>query len=110
MSLGGIIGLTTVAFTVLLSQTRIFYAMAHDGLLPPFFAKLHSRTRTPWISAIISGMYCFILCRDSTMTLIVGGFCAVISGIFPIDIVGDTTSLTSLITYLFVHIDVIVVS
>jgi hypothetical protein len=44
------------------------------------------------------------------MARIVGGFCAVISGIFPIDIVGDTTALTALITYLFVHIDVIVVS
>jgi hypothetical protein len=44
------------------------------------------------------------------MTRIVGVFCAVISGIFPIDIVGDTTALTALITYLFVHIDVIVVS
>jgi APA family basic amino acid/polyamine antiporter len=110
MSLGGIISLTTVAFTVLLSQTRIFYAMAHDGLLPPFFASIHSRTRTPWISAIISGMYCFILCRYSTMTRIVGVSCAIVSGIFPVDIVGDTTSLTSLITYLFVHINVIVVS
>jgi APA family basic amino acid/polyamine antiporter len=61
MDLGGIAALTTVALTMLLSQTRIFYAMAHDGLLPQFFATIHSRTKTPWISIIISGTYSFIL-------------------------------------------------
>jgi APA family basic amino acid/polyamine antiporter len=60
MDLGAIAGLTTVALTVLLSQTRIFYAMAHDGLLPPFFAKIHRSTETPWISTIISGTFIFL--------------------------------------------------
>ncbi len=60
MDLGAIAGLTTVALTVLLSQTRIFYAMAHDGLLPPVFAKIHRSTETPWISTIISGRYIFL--------------------------------------------------
>jgi APA family basic amino acid/polyamine antiporter len=60
MDLGAIVSLATVALTVLLSQTRIFYAMAHDGLLPPFFAKIHRRTETPWISTIITGKYSFI--------------------------------------------------
>ncbi len=60
MDLGGLAGLTTVALTMLLSQTRIFYAMAKDGLLPPIFAKIHSHTKTPLISTIISGIYCFI--------------------------------------------------
>jgi APA family basic amino acid/polyamine antiporter len=55
MDLGAIASLATVALTMLLSQTRIFFAMAHDGLLPPFFAKIHRRTETPWISTIISG-------------------------------------------------------
>jgi APA family basic amino acid/polyamine antiporter len=55
MDLGAIASLTTVALTSLLAQTRIFYAMAHDGLLPPFFARIHSRTKVPWISIIISG-------------------------------------------------------
>ncbi|CAF1051891.1 unnamed protein product [Adineta steineri] len=57
MDLGAIAGVTTVALTILLSQTRVFYAMAHDGLLPPIFAKIHSRTKTPWISILISGTY-----------------------------------------------------
>ncbi len=61
MDLGAIASLTTVALTMLLAQTRLFYAMAHDGLLPPFFAKIHARTKVPWISTIVSGTYAFIL-------------------------------------------------
>lgn len=55
IDLGGIAALTNVALTMLLSQTRIFYAMASDGLLPKFFTKIYSRTETPWISILISG-------------------------------------------------------
>ncbi|CAF4452051.1 unnamed protein product [Rotaria sp. Silwood2] len=91
MELGAIASLTTVALTVMLSQTRIFYAMAHDGLLPPVFAKILKTTATPWISILISGV-----------------FCAVFSGICPVDILGETTSISALISYIFVHITVIV--
>ena len=42
--------------------------------------------------------------------LILGIFCAVFSGILPVDIVGETSSISALITYIFVHIEVIVVS
>jgi APA family basic amino acid/polyamine antiporter len=59
MNLAIIAALTTVALTTLLSQIRIFYAMANDGLLPPFFARIHSNT--PWISTIISGISCLSL-------------------------------------------------
>ena len=55
IDLGAIAALTTVALTVLLAQTRIFFAMASDGLLPKFFARISSRTKTPWISIVISG-------------------------------------------------------
>ncbi|CAF1458652.1 unnamed protein product, partial [Rotaria sordida] len=91
MDLGVIASLTTVALTDMLTQTRIFYAMAHDGLLPSFFAKIHKTTTTPWISIIISGI-----------------FYAVFSGICPVDVLGETSSISSLITYIFVHITVIV--
>ncbi|CAF3385466.1 unnamed protein product [Rotaria sp. Silwood1] len=91
MDLGAIASLTTAALMSMLSQTRIFYAMAHDGLLPPVFAKIHSHTTTPWISILICGI-----------------FCAVFSGICPVDILGETTSISALITYIFVHITVIV--
>ena len=55
MNLGAIAGLTTVTLTALLSQTRIFYAMANDGLLPPIFAKIHPQRATPWLSILIIG-------------------------------------------------------
>ncbi|CAF4918833.1 unnamed protein product, partial [Rotaria sp. Silwood2] len=55
MSLGAITSLITVALTGMLSQTRVFYAMAHDGLLPPIFARIHAQTTTPWISILICG-------------------------------------------------------
>jgi len=57
LTLGAIASLTTVAITILLTQTRIFYAMAQDGLLPPFFARVNKRTQTPWVSITISGKY-----------------------------------------------------
>jgi APA family basic amino acid/polyamine antiporter len=55
IDLGAIAGLTSVALVSLLGQSRIFYSMAHDGLLPPVFAKIHSRTKVPWVSTIIIG-------------------------------------------------------
>ncbi|CAF4258065.1 unnamed protein product [Rotaria sp. Silwood2] len=92
MDLGAIASLTTVALTVMLSETRIFYAMVHDGLLPPIFAKIHKTTETPRISIIISGV-----------------FCAVFSGVCPVHMLGEKTTLISaLITYIFVHVAVIV--
>jgi APA family basic amino acid/polyamine antiporter len=57
ISLGAIISLTTVAITILLAQSRVFYAMAVDGLLPQVFARVQKRTKTPWVSIITSGKY-----------------------------------------------------
>ncbi|CAF1647947.1 unnamed protein product, partial [Rotaria sordida] len=91
MNLGAIASYTTVALMGMLSQTRIFYAMANDGLLPPIFAKIHPQRATPWLSI-----------------LIIGAFCAIFSGICPVDILDETTCISALITYIFVHITVIV--
>ncbi len=55
IDLGAIAGLTSVALVSLLGQSRVFYAMAHDGLLPGIFARIHPRTKTPWVSTIIIG-------------------------------------------------------
>jgi len=59
LTLGAIASLTTVGITILLTQTRIFYAMAHDGLLPPVFARVNKRTKTPWVSTTVCGKYLF---------------------------------------------------
>ncbi|CAF0746562.1 unnamed protein product [Rotaria sp. Silwood1] len=91
MNLGAIAALTSAALIGMLPQTRIFYAMARDGLLPPIFTKFHHQWRTPWVSILIIGICC-----------------SVFSGICPINILGEVTSIGSLITYIFVHITVIV--
>ena len=57
ISVGAIAGITSVLLVMMLSQPRIFLAMARDGLLPPgFFAAVHERFRTPWKSTILTGV------------------------------------------------------
>jgi APA family basic amino acid/polyamine antiporter len=108
VDLGIIASLTTVSLITLLAQIRIFYAMANDGLLPPFFARI--RSETPWISTILSGISYLTILTKINSCFILGIFCAVFAGFFPVDLVGETTSITAAITYIFVHIEVIVVS
>src|SRR6266436_274595 len=56
ISVGAVAGITSVLLVMMLSQPRIFLAMARDGLLPPgFFAAVHERFRTPWKSTILTG-------------------------------------------------------
>jgi APA family basic amino acid/polyamine antiporter len=57
ISVGAIAGITSVLLVMMLSQPRIFLAMARDGLLPTgFFAAVHDRFRTPWKSTILTGI------------------------------------------------------
>lgn len=56
IGLGGFVGLTTVVLVLLLSQPRIWFAMARDGLLMPWFAKIHPKTGTPINSTILAGL------------------------------------------------------
>jgi APA family basic amino acid/polyamine antiporter len=57
ISVGAIAGITSVLLVMMLSQPRIFLAMARDGLLPTgFFAAVHDRFRTPWKSTILTGV------------------------------------------------------
>jgi APA family basic amino acid/polyamine antiporter len=59
---GAVLGLGTVVLGLLLGQSRIFYAMARDGMLPPFFSKVHPRFRTPHNSTILIGGFAMLLC------------------------------------------------
>jgi APA family basic amino acid/polyamine antiporter len=57
VSVGAVAGITSVLLVMMLSQPRIFLAMARDGLLPTsFFGAVHSRFRTPWKSTILTGI------------------------------------------------------
>ena len=61
IKLGILFGLTSVILIMLLAQPRIFRAMAHDGLLPGFAAKIHPRFQTPYVSTIFAGTVAAIL-------------------------------------------------
>jgi APA family basic amino acid/polyamine antiporter len=57
ISIGAVAGITSVLLVMMLSQPRIFLAMARDGLLPVgFFGAVHPRFRTPWKSTILTGI------------------------------------------------------
>ena len=90
IKIGAIIGLTSVVLVLMYGQTRIFYTMARDGLLPKVFARIHPKYRTPWIN-----------------TLVVGLIVAVAAGFFDINTLGDMTSVGTLAAFAVVCLTVI---
>jgi APA family basic amino acid/polyamine antiporter len=56
VAFGSVVAHTAVLLVFQLGQPRIFFAMSRDGLLPPFFAKVHPKFRTPHVGTIITGV------------------------------------------------------
>ena len=61
VSLGSVIAHTAVLLVFQMGQPRIFFAMSRDGLLPPYFARVHPRYRTPHVTTIWTGLAVAIL-------------------------------------------------
>jgi APA family basic amino acid/polyamine antiporter len=57
VAFGSVVAHTAVLLVFQLGQPRIFFAMSRDGLLPPFFARVHPRFRTPHVATIITGVF-----------------------------------------------------
>jgi len=50
VNVGAVVGLASVVLVLLLGQSRVFYAMSRDGLIPPLYCRIHPTFRTPWIA------------------------------------------------------------
>jgi APA family basic amino acid/polyamine antiporter len=91
VKLGAIAGLSSVILVMLMSQPRIFYTMAKDGLLPEAVSKVHPKFRTPWITTIITGLIVMVA-----------------AGSIPISVAGELTSIGTLFAFAVVSAGVLV--
>jgi APA family basic amino acid/polyamine antiporter len=61
VKVGAVFGLATVMLVMLLGQTRVFFSMSRDGLLPKWASAIHPKFRTPWITTIVFGAFAAIM-------------------------------------------------
>ena len=61
VKIGAVFGLATVMLVMLLGQSRVFYSMSKDGLLPKWASAIHPKFRTPWITTIVFGTFAAIM-------------------------------------------------
>src|SRR6201996_8580338 len=91
VNIGAIVGLASVVLVLLLAQSRVFYAMSRDGLVPKAFSEIPPRFRTPSKGNIVTGI-----------------FAAILAGALPIDILGELVSIGTLAAFTIVCVGVMV--
>ena len=91
VAFGSVVAHTAVLLVFQLGQPRIFFSMARDGLLPPVFASVHPKYKTPHVTTILTGV-------------VVGGFAAVMS----IDEMVDLTNIGTLFAFVLVCVGIII--
>lgn len=80
-----LVGYTSVILVDLMGQSRVFFSMSKDGLLPKIFSEIHPKFRTPWQSNIL---FCV--------------FVSLFAAFVPIDVVGEMTSIGTLLAFVVV--------
>ncbi|MFT4090656.1 MAG: amino acid permease [Asticcacaulis sp.] len=90
VKIGAVTGLASVMLVLVYAQTRVFYTMSRDGLLPAVFSKVHPKYRTPWLGTIVLGVAI-----------------ATAASFLPIRILGDLVSLGTTIAFAIVCLSVI---
>ncbi|MFD7990227.1 amino acid permease [Streptomyces mexicanus] len=91
ISFGAAVGLTTVCMILLLGQSRVFFAMSRDGLLPRFFSHTHPRFRTPY-----------------RPTVLLGAVIAVVAGFTSLSELAELVNIGTLFAFIVVAISVII--
>ncbi len=91
VALGAIAGLTTVLLVMLYGQSRVFFAMSRDGLLPGAFSRIHPKFKTPYISSALIGIVV-----------------AFVAAIGQLDVVANLVNIGTLVAFTLVSIGVIV--
>jgi len=91
IKVAALFGLFSTMLVQLLGQTRIFYSMSRDGLLPPVFAVVHPRFRTPHVSTVLTGV-----------------IIALMAGLTPITVLGQLVSIGTLFAFVLVSLGVII--
>lgn len=84
-------GYTSVMLVMLMGQSRVFYTMSKDGLLPPFFSSIHAKFRTPW--------------KTNLFFLV---FVSLFAGLVPVSDLGHMVSIGTLLAFVLVCIGVMV--
>jgi APA family basic amino acid/polyamine antiporter len=90
VKVSALFGLFSTMLVTLLGQTRIFFAMSRDGLLPAAFGRVHERFRTPHVSTILTG------------TIV-----AIAAGLTPLDTLGQLVSMGTLLAFVLVCIGIV---
>lgn len=91
ISAAAITGILSVLFSFMLAGSRIWFAMSRDGLLPNWFAKVHSKYKTPY-----------------RPTLIIGAVTAVVSGLTPINEVAELVNIGTLSAFILICASIMV--
>lgn len=91
LSVGAVVAIASVVFTVFYGQTRILFAMSRDGLVPPVFSRLSGRQGVPVANVLITG-----------------GVIAVLAGVVPLGELANATSIGTLFAFALVNVGVLV--